>query len=88
MFLREKLLQVLQINVVQTHGQTDGQNRNTEGPILVTSPCVASFSLDREWSNIFLTKGDYTNMREYFSNISWNDQIEHNGCELNLEGNP
>ena len=24
----------------------------TEGPIFVTSPCLASFSLDVEWSNI------------------------------------
>ena len=38
----------------QTDRRTDGRtdrSMKTEGPILVTSPCVASFSLDLEWSN-------------------------------------
>ena len=34
-----------------TNGQTD-KSMKTEGPILMTSPFLASFSLDLEWSNI------------------------------------
>ena len=51
-FLRQKLWQ---IKSVQTHRQTDtrtDRSMKTEGSILVTSPCVASYSLHLEWSNI------------------------------------
>ena len=56
MFLRQKLWQ---INSVQTHGHRDGRtdkSMNTEGPIFLTSSCLAFFSLDVELSNTNLNQ--------------------------------
>ena len=57
-----------------TNGQTDRQtdrSMKTEGPILMTSTYVASFSLDQEWSNKIKNKTEkgLKNKKERNKNI-------------------